>query len=51
MVLFPQLDKTVVKVITIIDSVALLVAFIDYATAYKSRENKFQNIDINDNNA
>lgn len=45
MVLFPQLDKNTVRIITIVDAAFLLIAFIDYATAYKSRGNKFQSID------
>lgn len=47
MVLFPNLNTNVITAITIIDSIFLLIAFIDYATAYKSRENKFQSIDLN----
>ncbi len=46
MVLFPQLNPTIITVITVIDSLALLIAFIDYATAYKFRESKFQKVDM-----
>lgn len=49
MVLFPQLDKNVVRIITIVDAIFLLIAFIDYATAYKSKEHKFQSIDTGKN--
>lgn len=48
MVLIPKLDSTAVYIITIVDSIFMIVAFIDYATAYKSREHKFQNIDLNE---
>lgn len=46
MVLFPQLGSNVIIAITVIDSVFMLISFIDYASAYKSKEHKFQNIDI-----
>ncbi len=34
MVLFPQLDSTYITVISIVDSIALLIAMIDYARAF-----------------
>ena len=46
MVLFPGLNEKVVLTIAIIDAVFMLIAFIDYATAYKSKEHKFQDIDL-----
>lgn len=46
MVLFPGLSEKVVLTIAIIDAVFMLIAFIDYATAYKSKEHKFQDIDL-----
>lgn len=46
MVLFPRLNEKVVLAIAIIDAVFMLIAFIDYATAYKSKEHKFQDIDL-----
>ena len=48
MVLVPQLPDTIVTVITAIDAVFMLIAFIDYISAYKSRANKFQSIESDD---
>ena len=47
MVLIPSLSPDIVFIITIADAVFMLVAFVDYALTYKSRENRFQNIDLN----
>lgn len=49
MVVFPQLDKKVITAISAVDAVFMLIAFIDYATAYKSREHKFQEIELKNN--
>ncbi len=46
MVLFPHLSSNVIIAITVIDSVFMLISFIDYASAYKSKEYKFQKIDV-----
>lgn len=48
MVLFPQLDRSVVTAITIIDSIFMLIAFIDYASAYRFRGDQFQDVDLLD---
>ena len=48
MVLFPQLDRSVVTAITIIDSIFMLIAFIDYASAYRFRADQFQDVDLLD---
>jgi len=48
MVLFPQLDKKAITIISAVDALFMLIAFVDYATAYKSREHKFQSIDLTD---
>lgn len=48
MVLFPGLDSTVINILAVIDAVFMIIAFIDYVSAYKSRENKFQNIQQED---
>ena len=45
MVIFPQLSDAVITCITVVDSAFMLLAFADYATAYKSREHKFQSIE------
>lgn len=45
MVLIPQLDPTVVNIITIIDTLFMLVSFGDYAMAYFKNDSKFQAID------
>lgn len=45
MVLVPTLPENVITIIAGVDALFMIIAFIDYATAYKSRENKFQSID------
>ncbi len=44
MVMLPNLDPKIVNIIAIVDSLFLLVAFADYASAYRKRESKFQQI-------
>ena len=44
MVMFPHLPKTAVTIITAIDGIFLLIAFVDYAVAYYARESKFQEV-------
>ena len=44
MVMLPELDPTIVTWITAVDGIFLIIAFIDYASAYYSRESKFQSI-------
>lgn len=48
MVLMPGLSETAICIITVVDAIFMIVAFVDYATAYKSRENKFQSIQQDD---
>ena len=48
MVLFPQLNSNIVTAITVVDAIFMLISFVDYACAYKSKEHKFQSIDISD---
>ena len=50
MAMFPKLSTNVVIIITIVDSIFLLVAFGDYALAYYSRESNFQPIISPDKN-
>ncbi len=45
MVMIPTLSETVINIIAIIDGIFLLIAFVDYVTAYFSRESKFQSIE------
>lgn len=47
MVMIPNLNENTVMMITIIDSLFMLVAFADYFVAYFFKENKFQAIEIN----
>lgn len=42
LVIFPNLNITAVRVISFVDSLFLLVAFIDYLIAYIARSSKFQ---------
>ena len=48
MVLMPQLKERTVTIIAAIDAVFMIISFVDYASAYKSREHKFQNIQQED---
>ncbi len=49
MVMVPNLDNQIVNIITIIDIVFLLIAFVDYILAYIKRDSKFQEIRQSDN--
>ncbi len=51
LVLLPDINPTAVTVITLIDGIFLLAAFIDYASAYYARESKFQSIRESDTNS
>lgn len=44
MVMFPTLDERVVHILTAVNAVFMLIAFIDYCITYKRRENKFQSL-------
>ena len=44
MVLLPKLHQTSIVVITIADSIFMVIAFIDYASAYRNRKNHFENL-------
>lgn len=50
MVMLPDLSEKVVNIITIIDGIVLLIAFADYAIAYRSRESQFQPVRSLDDN-
>lgn len=45
MVMLPSLSNKVVTIIAIVDSVFMLVAFIEYIVAYFCMDNKFQSLD------
>lgn len=49
MVLFPTIPETAVKIIAIVDSVFLLIAFADYLIAYIARASKFQSLETDEN--
>lgn len=49
MVLIPDLKPEYVTVLTVIDGIFLLIAFADYAIAYRKRESKFQQIETKKN--
>ncbi len=44
LVLFPTISITVVKIIAIVDSIFLSIAFIDYLIAYIARSSQFQSV-------
>lgn len=45
LVMLPDISYFAVQVITVIDSIFLLIAFADYAIVYNRRDSKFQSID------
>lgn len=49
LVLFPAIPRIAVEIIAVVDSVFLLIAFIDYLIAYIARASKFQSIDADNN--
>lgn len=49
MVMIPTLSKNVINIIAITDGIFLLIAFVDYITAYFARESKFQSLDSSNN--
>jgi len=51
MIMLPNLNPAVVTVITAIDSIFMLAAFIDYAVAFFFKDNKFQEVNTDSNNA
>lgn len=50
MVMLPNLSEKVVTIITLVDGVFLLIAFADYAVAYRTRESQFQPVRSLDDN-
>lgn len=44
MIMLPQLHVSVVNIITAIDAIVMLVAFVDYINVYCGKENKFQDL-------
>lgn len=44
MVMIPTFSETVINIITIVDAVFLIIAFVDYAFAYFANDSKFQSI-------
>ncbi len=49
MVLLPHLSEKIIFIITVIDAIFMLIAFIHYVIVYFSKNTKFQSIDGNDN--
>lgn len=45
MVMFPNLQPKTVNIIVLVDGFFMLIAFVDYLTAYFFRENKFQQLE------
>lgn len=46
LVVFPNLNSIVVSAITITDAIFMIIALIDYVTAYQSRDEEFQSLNI-----
>ena len=46
MVMFPELTDRQVEIIAVVDLVFMVMAFTEYALAYFSKKNHFQNIDL-----
>lgn len=45
LVMLPAISYSAVQVITVIDSIFLLIAFADYAIVYNRKDSKFQSVD------
>lgn len=45
LVMLPDISYSAVQVITVIDSIFLLIAFADYAIVYNRKDSKFQSVD------
>lgn len=46
MVLIPTLNDTAILCICIVDSIFMIVSFVDYAVAYRKKASKFQEVDL-----
>ncbi len=46
MVLIPNMSDNVVLWIAIVDSIFMVISFVDYAVAYRKKESKFQEVDF-----
>ena len=47
LVMLPDISCSAVQIITLIDSIFLLIAFTDYAIVYNRKDSKFQSVDNN----
>lgn len=47
LVMLPDISYSAVQIITLIDSIFLLIAFTDYAIVYNRKDSKFQSVDNN----
>ena len=45
MVMIPGMSETVIHIITLVDLVFMVIAFVEYAVTYFKRDNKFQSIE------
>ena len=49
MVMIPGISESVIHIITLVDLVFMVIAFVEYAVTYFKRDNKFQSIEDNTN--
>ena len=47
LVMMPDIPHTAVEIITLVDGIFLLIAFVDYAIVYNRKDSKFQSVEDN----
>ncbi len=47
LVMLPDISYNIVRIITLIDGIFLIIAFVDYAIVYNRKDSKFQSVDNN----
>ena len=47
LVMMPEIPRTAVEIITLVDGIFLLIAFVDYAIVYNRKNSKFQSVEDN----
>ena len=47
LVMMPEIPRTAVEIITLVDGIFLLIAFVDYAIVYNRKDSKFQSVEDN----
>ena len=47
LVMMPEIPRTAVEIIALVDGIFLLIAFVDYAIVYNRKDSKFQSVEDN----